>query len=147
MERVISMGVCVHAEMELSSSPVAIQLLSERQHTKQIAVALGVRGHLPKVDEDTLARYYRYLAANVPCPFTAWYPEPANAREERDCRCTVLELIDPAIGRGDPFDGILCKVRKGGCEVNLPLIELELPPDSPAYHLVEHFWYWFWHWR
>jgi hypothetical protein len=141
------MSVCTHPEIDLPISTVVGPPLSERHRAERIAAALGAARNVPKVDEDTLARYYRRLAAHVACPLTAWYPEPANSREEGEYRCTVLELIDPAVGRGDPFDGILCKVRKGGREVDLPLIELELPPNSAAYHLVEDYWYWFWHWR
>ena len=36
---------------------------------------------------------------------------------------------------------------KGGCEVNLPLIELRVAHDSPDFDLIEEFWYWFWNWR
>ena len=48
---------------------------------------------------------------------------------------------------GDAFDQQNCKVRRGKHELILPLIELELPPDSRNYQLVETYWDWFWHWR
>ena len=44
-----------------------------------------------------------------------------------------MELLDPAKDICDEFDGILCKVRKGKYEINLPLTELEVPQDSPNF--------------
>ena len=121
--------------------------VSEEHRTAHIRAAFGARHGLPKVDEATLASYYRYLSKQISLPMAAWYPEPTNSREQREYRCTVVELIDPAVGLGALFDGIFCNVRKGRYEMNLPLIELELAPDDPNYELVEQYWFWFWHWR
>ena len=41
----------------------------------------------------------------------------------------------------------LSKTNKGKYEINLPLIELEVPDDSPNFQFVEDYWYWFWNWR
>jgi hypothetical protein len=57
----------------------------------------------------------------------------------------VLELLDPAKHLGDGFDGIFSKTRKGKYEINLPLIELEVPDDGPNCEFIED--YWFWNWR
>ena len=59
----------------------------------------------------------------------------------------MQELLDPAKCVCDEFDGIFCKTRKGRFEVNLPLIELEVPEDDPNFQLIEDYWYWFWNWR
>jgi hypothetical protein len=115
---------------------------------ERIMAALGVTaGELPKVDEETLARYYAYLSAKLPLPLTAYYPQPRNAPEKAEFRCTVVELLDPTRYLGDEFDGIFCKVRKGAFEVNLPLLELHVPEGSVTYQLIEDYWYWFWNWR
>ena len=115
---------------------------------EQVRAALGGGWQrLPTVDAATLRRYYRYLSQNLSLPFPAWYPEAAFSDAEGEHACTVTELIDPATGLGDEFDGIFCKVVKGKQERLLPLIELQLPPDGPNFHLVEHYWDWFWHWR
>ena len=95
----------------------------------------------------TLRRYYLHLSQCLSLPFMAWYPERTLSDDEEEYPCIVTELIDPATGLGDDFDGTFCKVRKGKHERNLPLIELELPPSDPNYSLVEHYWDWFWHWR
>jgi hypothetical protein len=114
----------------------------------RIIEAFGALGeHLPKVDEETLSRYYNYLSARMSFPFSAHYPEPTTSLEEVQHRCTVLELLDPAKDIFDDFDGIYCKTRKGKYEINLPLIELELPDDSPNLQFIEDYWYWFWNWR
>ena len=122
--------------------------LPEVDQTERIRTALGVKGgRLPRVDEDSLARYYRYLAARLPLPFAAYYPEPMNPRERTEFHCSVEELLDPAQHLGDEFDGIYCRVRKGDFTVNLPLIELHAPADSVQSQLIEDYWYWFWNWR
>ena len=114
----------------------------------QISEALGpLEGHLPSVDEETLSRYYKHLTARLSFPFTAHYPIPTTSLEERQHRCTVLELLDPINDICDEFDGIFCKTRKGLYEVNLPLIDLEIPQDSPNLQLIEDYWFWFWNWR
>jgi len=114
----------------------------------RIIEALGILGeHLPNVDEESLSRYYNYLSARMSFPFTAHYPEPTTSLEEVQYRCTVLELLDPVKDIWDDFDGIYCKTRKGKYEINLPLIELELPHDSPNLQFIEDYWHWFWNWR
>ena len=59
----------------------------------------------------------------------------------------MLDLLDPATDVGDVFDGILCTIRKGKCEVTLPLAELDLPQERPNFQLIDDYWYWFWNWR
>ena len=114
----------------------------------RIIEALGTLGeHLPKVDEETLSRYYNYLSARLSFPFTAHYPKPTTSLEEVQYRCTVQELLDPTKDIFDYFDGIFCKIRKGKYEINLPLIELEVPDDSPNLQFIDDYWYWFWNWR
>ena len=113
----------------------------------RIIEALGSGNPFPRVDEETLARYYEYLSENLSFPFTAYYPEPMKPQEEEEFRCTVLGLLDPAKHLGDWFDGIFSRTSKGEYEINLPLTELEIPDDSPNFPFIEDYWYWFWNWR
>jgi hypothetical protein len=99
------------------------------------------------VDEELLSRYYEYLAEHLCLPFVAHFPKPTNLEEEDEFRCTVLELLDPAKHMGDGFDGIFSKTSKGKYEINLPLIELEVPDDSPNFQFIEDYWFWFWNWQ
>ena len=59
----------------------------------------------------------------------------------------MVELLDPANGICDEFDGIFCKARKGRYKIDVPLTELEIPQDSPNFQLIEDYWFWFWNWR
>jgi len=115
---------------------------------ERIMAALGpVSNSLPRVDEDTLARYYAYLSLNLSLPLVAHYPQPMNSHERTQFRCTMLELLDPTKYLGDEFDGIFCKTRKGRFEVNLPLTELHLPQGSPGFQLIDDYCHWLWNWR
>ena len=67
--------------------------------------------------------------------------------EVTEFHCEVVELIDPAAYLGDEVDGIFCRTRKGAYHLNLPLLDLHLPEDSPNFQLIEDYWYWFWNWR
>jgi hypothetical protein len=121
---------------------------AEPDQEHRIRTALGVDGGaLPSVDDETLFQYYTYLSANLSLPFVACYPEPKTPREESQFRCTVVEILDPAKHFGDVWDGLFCKTRKGGFEVNLPLIELEVARGSRSFQLIDDYWYWFWNWR
>jgi hypothetical protein len=114
---------------------------------RRIMAALGVRGGVPTVSEEMLARYHKYLAAHLSMPFVAYYPQPTNSREKTEFRRVVVELLDPTRYACDEIDGIFCKTCQGDFEVNLPLIELHLPEDSPNCQLIEDYWYWMWNWR
>ena len=136
------------ADVHWNDLKVVTEPHSEPDQRDRIVEALGAWGeHLPRVDDETLSRYYKYLTARLSFPFAATYPEAKTSLEEMEHRCTVVELLDPAKDICDEFDGILCKTRKGGYEINLPLTELEVPTDSPNFQLIEDYWYWFWNWR
>ncbi len=119
----------------------------ELNQEDRIVEALGLVNHIPRVDEDLLARYYEYLTEHLCFPFIAHYPKPMNSEEEDEFCCTVLALLDPAKHLGDGFDGIFSTISKGKYEINLPLIELEVSDDSPNFQFIEDYWYWFWNWR
>ena len=61
--------------------------------------------------------------------------------------CTVLGLLNPSQCFSDEIDGIFCKTQKAEFEVNLPLVELEVPNGSPNFQIIEDYWDWFWNWR
>ena len=125
--------------------PKSYQKIDQRD---RIVEALGLLGeYLPRVDEESLARYYTYLTARLSFPFTAYYPEPTIALEKVQQRCVVVELLDPVKDICDEFGGIYCKARNGKNEINLPLIELEILQVSPNFQFIEDYWYWFWNWN
>jgi hypothetical protein len=120
---------------------------AENQPARIIAVFGLTNDGPPRVSEETLCRYYKYLTVRLSFPFAAYYPQPTTSLEEVQHRCTVLELLDPATEIYDEFDGIFCKTRKGKYSINLPLIELQVPENSCNFQLIEDYWYWFWNWR
>ena len=78
-----TMSISTTTEMNWSGLHLAAVCSPGTNQTERIMAALGpATGGLPKVDEDTLARYYAYLSANLSLPFTAYYPQPANAQEK-----------------------------------------------------------------
>ena len=136
------------ADARWNGLTVVSESYPEHDRSDRIVEALGpFGGHPPSVDEETLSRYYDYLSARMSFPFAAHYPEPRSLLEKVQYRCIVLELLDPSKDIYDDFDGIFCKTRKGTFEINLPLIELEIPQDSPNFQLIEDYWFWFWNWR
>ena len=142
------MSLSTMTETNWNNLPLPAAPAANADQIGRIQAALGLTADgLPQVNADTLARYHAYLSANMSLPFTAHYPQPMNAHEKTQCHCTVLELLDPSKHLGDEFDGIFCKTRKGKFEVNLPLIELHVPHDSPDFQLIEDYWFWFWNWR
>lgn len=115
---------------------------------ERILTALGgTAASAVRVDHDTLTHYYAYLSANLVLPLMAYYPQPRNTQEQAQFLCTVVKLLDPTRYVGDEFDGIFCKTRKWDFEVNLPLVELQAPHDSPSFQLIEDYGHWFWNWR
>jgi hypothetical protein len=127
---------------------VTVQPQPDRERRKRILAALDLpRGHSLRVDEETLARYYDYLAARLELPFIAYYPPPSGATPAVANRCEVVSLMDPRTSICDEFDGLYCQTRKGQFQVNLPLVELTILPPSKNIELVGDYEYWFWHWR
>lgn len=114
----------------------------------RILAALNVDGNrLPRADDEMVSRYYRYLSRHLVFPFEACYPEAVTADEEALNRCTAVALLDPAEHADFGFSGLYCKVHRKNLEVNLPLIDLQLPETHPNFQKIEDFWYWFWNWR
>jgi hypothetical protein len=142
------MSISTTVETNWSGVQLSVVSSPRSDRVQRILAALGPTSDgSPKVSEETLARYYAYLSANLSLPFTAYYPEPKNAKEEAEFCCTVIELLDPTQHLGDEFDGVFCRTRKGRFEVNLPLIELYISDDSLNLQLVEDYGFWFWNWR
>ena len=142
------MSISTMTETNWNGLQLAAVCPPSTDRTERIVAALGLSADgVPRVNEETLARYYAYLSANLSLPFTAYYPQPTTPQEKTRFRCRVLELLDPTQYLGDEFDGILCRIRKGKFEVYLPLIELHVPDDSPVFQLIEDYCHWFLNWR
>lgn len=128
--------------------PFPLSSPGEFDREQRILRALGARNTIiPRVDEATLFTYFRYLMANLSLPLAASYSRPADAREQADSRCVLVELIDPRKHDGSAVDGIFGKVRSGDREAIEPLIDLYMPEESSDFQIVDDYWFWFWNWQ
>jgi len=127
---------------------ITVQPQPDRARRQRILAVLGLPASQNlRVNEESLACYYDYLAAHLELPFVACYPRPMTPAQAAVDRCEVIELLDPRTDICDEFDGIYCQTRKGRFLVNLPLIELTVLPPSKNLELLGDYEYWFWHWR
>ena len=51
----------------------------ELNRKDRIIEALGSGSQIPRVDEDLLSRYYKYLTEHLCFPFLAHFPKPLNS--------------------------------------------------------------------
>jgi len=115
---------------------------------ERIRAALGlVRGPLPEVETKWLHRYYDYLVENLSLPFEAEYAEDIAGYRQVVSPIAVVALLHPDDhGRHEEF-GLLCRAKRGGQTLELPLADVELTDNSPNSRLIDDYWYWFWNWR
>jgi hypothetical protein len=139
------MGLTTTAVAHRNGTKVVSEFCPELNRSDRIIEAFG--SVIPRVQEESLARYYEYLKEHLGFPFLAHFPKPMNSEEDDEFRCTVLKLFGPAKSSDDGVDGLYCKTRKGIYELNLPLIDLHLPEDSFRFQLIEDYWYWLRNWR
>ncbi|NUQ62718.1 MAG: hypothetical protein HUU20_09525 [Pirellulales bacterium] len=79
-------------------------------------------------------------------PFCAFYHEAVNPLEDISHVVSVLEILDPS--EHSSSDGLLCRaIDEGGKVLEVPLMELEVDPQSPNFALIEDYWYWAWNGR
>jgi hypothetical protein len=142
------MSVFTYTDPNWNGLKLVTELPRGDDQKERILATLGpTDDRLPVVDDDTLHEYYEYLSANLSLPFTAHYPKPMNPREEVLHECTVLGLFDPSKCVNNEIDGIFCRTQKAEFEVNLPLVELDVPKGSFNFQMIEDYWDWFWNWR
>jgi hypothetical protein len=112
----------------------------------RIRAVFGLSDHapIPKVSNETLLVYRDFLLANLSFPFEALYAE-TTPPVRRLFRCVaVVGLSDTVPHR---LQTLLCRVRNGSQEVEIPLAELGIREDNPNHRLVDDFAHWYWNWR
>lgn len=125
-------------------------MTSPRADERDIRIRQALRiadGPLPKVRSVWLINYYEHLLARLQFPFPTRYAEDIWQSDHAGFVHTVLALLDPGSNSDCEHSGLLCRVRKGEDEVELPLSDLEVEEDNPNFQLIEDYWYWFWNWR
>jgi hypothetical protein len=120
---------------------------SSNDQEKRILTALGLAsGPLPQVKTEWLIRYHDHLAARLSLPFEAEYAEDISGHRQLVSSVTVIALIPPDPHSTADHD-LLCRVRRGDKEINVPLVDVEIQETTPNSLLIEDYWYWIWNWR
>jgi|SRR5208282_2242255 len=133
----------------LYSSMVDFHDRSERPAVSRtedrIRAILGVRSEapLPKVDTTTMLRYYDYLSNCLTMPCEARY----SSAEGAISLVKITGLVDPETMLADSQTGLCCMAYHRNKPEILPLIDIEVGPDSPNFQFLEDYWFWLWNWR
>ena len=83
---------------------------------------------LPKADEQSQRQFLDYLKAHLSFPFKAEYWPASVIGPSKSGKVTVLGFADPPLDRKE---GIVCEVRKGKHEVQVPLAGLHVERRRP----------------
>ena len=123
--------------------------LSERDQDDRVRMALGLTHDdpLPEISLETLLTYHRYLTANLKFPFNAYCgEEEVGPFSRKRATMTVTGLIDPVREGLGVEDGLVCKGRGRGDEIEVPLAEIEVGKKNPNFKLISDYAYWFHNW-
>ena len=72
------------ADIRRNGRKVVAESCLELSRRDRIIVALGSVRHIPKVDEEPLSRYYKYLMEHLCFPFIAHFPNRRTPRKKRN---------------------------------------------------------------
>ena len=143
-----TMSIPTITETNWSGLQLAAVCSPTADQTERILAAFGPSADgMPKVDQARWPDTMRTCRRTCRCRFRPTTRSRGTPQEKVEFRCRVVELLDPTQHMGDEFDGIFCRIRKGNFEVNLPLVELFVPDESPNFQLIEDYSFWFWNWR
>jgi hypothetical protein len=120
--------------------------LNDQDDRIRAILGLTTDDPLPDVDDQSLRRYHRHLAAHLSFPFEASYSRETGPMQDTTFAVTVVGLLDP--DDCDETYGLLCEARQGRRLLEVPLGEIEVKKKGDANRrLVEDYSYWFWNWR
>ena len=123
--------------------------LSEKDQDDRVRMALGLTHDdpLPEISLETLLTYHRYLTANLKFPFNAYCgEEEVGPFSRKRATMTVTGLLDPMREGLGVEDGLFCKGRGRGDEIEVPLAEIEVGKKDPNFKLISDYAYWFHNW-
>jgi len=136
------------SDLQQDATAWMIQAPAARDQEGRILAALGqLRGPLPRVALKWLVQYYSHLARTLFFPFQARCPVENGTLRPWTAVISVMELVPPATTTRVEDSGLLCKARRDGALVEVPLFELEVAAGHVNSQLIEDYWYWFWNWR
>jgi hypothetical protein len=122
--------------------------LSEKDQDDRVRMALGLTHDdpLPRVNNENLLTYHRYLSEHLVFPFKAHYEKPVGWVKRVETQLTVTGLLRPDECVIDEQYGIIGTGRDPQEEVNFPLAEVEVKGSNPSCRLVQDYYYWFHNW-
>jgi hypothetical protein len=112
-----------------------------------MALGLTHDDPLPEISLETLLTYHRYLTANLKFPFNAYcWEEEVGPFSRKRATMTMTGLLDPMREGLGAEDGLVCKGRGRGDEIEVPLAEIEVGKKNPNFKLISDYTYWFHNW-
>ncbi len=123
--------------------------LSEKDQDDRVRMALGLTHDdpLPEISLETLLTYHRYLKAKLKFPFNAYCgEEDVGPFSRKRATMTMTGLLDPMREEPGVEDGLVCKGRRRGEEVEVLLAEIEVGKKNPNHKLISDYAYWFHNW-
>ncbi len=115
------------------------------EHDSQLSRIRNVFGlsngaPVPRVNRDSLRRYYEYLIAHLAVPFDALYADTRPPVRQLVRHLRVVRVLD----MGDHLtEGLICEVQESPKGRHLPLSELGVREDDPNYELLDDYAFWF----
>ena len=123
--------------------------LSEKDQDDRVRMALGLTHDdpLPEISLQTLLTYHSYLKANLKFPFNAYCgEEDVGPFSRKRATMTMTGLLDPMRDELGVEDGLVCRGRRRGEEVEVQLAEIEVGKKNPNHKLISDYAYWFHNW-
>ena len=93
-------------------------------------------------DDESVAVYYKFLAAQMSFPFEAEYSFESGPLESTTVPITVLGLLEPDDSQFCEY-GLFCQIRRDGERIEMPLIDVEVDDRNPNQQLVADYSFWF----
>lgn len=123
--------------------------MSIEAEERQIRLILGIAedGDIPRVSNETIETYYRYLKKNLSFPFEAQYEFEIGPLETKIYSMIATKLLE--LDKCDvKFYGLFCEGRKDRRKIVVPLAEVTAKDKhGKNYQLIEHYRGWFWNYR
>jgi hypothetical protein len=95
---------------------------------------------LPRVQRNTLHRFYEHLTVHVAVPFDGLYAETKPPIRRLVHYIRVLKILEVPDRLSE---GLLCQAQNMHHTLELPLAEVGVREDDPNYQLIDDYAYWF----
>lgn len=103
---------------------------------------------VPRVRLEALRKYHTHLAAVLMFPIVGRLASPIGPHRDTRSTLSVLRLLDP-VREYEPEEmyGLICKAELNGERIELPLVYIDVPDDTPNHRLLDDYTYWMRNWN